>query len=135
MAWTIQEPFGPVYNIEAAPLQKSRAQVRVAGSLAALPIEDRHAYGEAVEKAILAKQRSELMSAAYAEAAPRPRCASGAIHNDGAKISAALRAQQRAKLQACKSRIAGLKDWELKREYEAAISAKRAAADRLDIAA
>jgi hypothetical protein len=53
------EPFGPDYNVEGAGLQKFRRLARARE----LTREERRAYGEAVEKAVLAKQRSALFGA------------------------------------------------------------------------
>lgn len=96
--WEIEEPFGPNYNVEGAALQKFRRQARGAGSLSEMLPAHRRAYGEAVEKAVLAKQRSALFGALEPER--KAPCASGTWHSDGAKISAAVRAQQAARLQA-----------------------------------
>ena len=68
-----------------------------AGSIAAMDQAERRAYGDAVETAIRALQRSELQRELPEH---RVSCASGTNHNDGRKISAAMRAKHRAALQA-----------------------------------
>ena len=97
----IVEPFGIAYNIESAGLKKCRAAARYAGGLNQLSKAQRSDYGIAVESAIIAKQRAELRREFNP---PAPNCASGTPHSDGAKISAAIRAQQRADLMACPAR-------------------------------
>jgi hypothetical protein len=55
----IPEPFGPVYP-QLPVVKKFRSMAASAGGVAAMDKALRHAYGEAVEQAIRAKQRSEL---------------------------------------------------------------------------
>jgi hypothetical protein len=50
----------PSYDVTSARLSKYRWLAR--DGLATLTKEERHAYGKAVEQAILAKQRSELQA-------------------------------------------------------------------------
>lgn len=93
----ICEPFGPSYpDLPAA--KKFRRAAR--DGLAALSRDERQAYGLAVETAIRAKQRAELQRELPEH---RVSCASGTNHNDGEKISAAMRAKHRAALLACPS--------------------------------
>lgn len=95
------EATGPDYTISSPALVKHR---RKAGEgLASLPRAERQAYGAAVEAAVLAAQRRQLATAG--EVMPRPRCASGTWHNDGAAIHDAVRDQQRRSLLACASQI------------------------------
>jgi hypothetical protein len=89
--------FGPVYP-DLPAVKKHRALAR--DGLSALSHEQRQAYGLAVETAIRAKQRSELQRELPEH---RCHCASGTNHNDGAAISAAMRAKHRAALLACPS--------------------------------
>ena len=63
---------GPVYNVTSPALAKHRAKARE--GLSAMSYEDRRAYGEAVEAAILAAQRRQLRTAGEPE--HRPSCAS-----------------------------------------------------------
>jgi hypothetical protein len=74
-----------------------------ARGLKALTYEQRQAYGTAVEKAILAKQRAECR--AHDAEMPKPRCASGTWHTTGAAIEEAVRAKQRAALAACPGKV------------------------------
>lgn len=88
--------FGPYYDLAGAGLDKHRRAAR--NGLAELSAADRRAYAEAVEKVVLAKQRSSLLGAGTPVS--RCPCASGTWLSDGAEISAAVRAQHRAALQA-----------------------------------
>ena len=56
---------------------------------------------------------------------PPPNCASRTALNDGAKIHAAVKAQQRADLLACPGRKRTAEAW--REEYEKAMAEKRAA--------
>jgi hypothetical protein len=76
------------YNVTSAALTKFRWQAR--NGLAELSYEERRAYGEAIERAILAKQRSELQGS-IGPIKPRVRCASGTDYSDGADIHEAVR--------------------------------------------
>jgi hypothetical protein len=85
----------------------------------------RHAYGEAVERAIKAKQRQEFIRASC-EPGKRVHCASGTYHNDGRKISEAVRQQHRAALAAYPSqerRARTPQQWQ--ELYEEAMRAKQ----------
>jgi hypothetical protein len=93
----ITEPFGPTY-----PDLPSVKKYRRMGPIADMDKATRQAYGAAVETAIRAKQRSELQRELPEH---RVNCASGTNHNDGRKISAAMRAKHRAALAACPSQI------------------------------
>lgn len=66
----IPEPFGPVYPDLGAGVAKYRRKANYVGSLREMLPGDRRAYGEAVEKAILAKQRAELQSFCTRAVAP-----------------------------------------------------------------
>lgn len=81
------DPFGPQYPDLGPGVAKFRRMA--SGGIAAMDPADRRAYGEAVERAIKAKQRSELQRAG---AAPPPL-----IKDVGAHI----RAKQCAALAAC----------------------------------
>ena len=88
---------------------------------------DRHAYGEAVERAILAMQRSELQRS-IGPIKPRVRCASGTGHNDGTAIHEAIRAQQLNALLAWPGKVRRNRaDVEWQNLYDAAMNAKAAA--------
>ena len=63
---SIPEPFGPTYDVNSVTLAKYRRK-----PFSELSREERRAYGEAVEKAVLAKQRALL----YHEATPDYRAA------------------------------------------------------------
>lgn len=115
-------PFGPDYNISSSGLDKFRRLARKSGGVAKLEKAERHAYGEAVEKAILAKQRSDLQRELPGHAC---LCASGTWHSDGAAIIRAVQAQQRAALQACPSRNAGLSAGQWQDLYEETMKEKR----------
>lgn len=121
----MSEVFGPDYPRElGAAVAKFRAKAR--GGLSDLSREERRAYGAAVEKAILAKQKAEFMRASV-EPGHRCPCASGTWHSDGAAIHEAVRRQQLAALLACPSQIRrerSKKEWE--RLYKAAMAEKRA---------
>lgn len=75
------EPFGPEYNVASPALAKHRRLAR--NGVASMTYEQRQAYGAAVERAVLAAQRRELLGA-NAE----PECRSVG------DIGAARRAQQ-----------------------------------------
>ncbi len=119
------QQFGPVYNVAGATLVKYRKQ---AGSgLATLSQVERRAYGEAVERAILAKQRSELQGS-MGPIKPRVRCASGTGHSDGADIHEAIRQQQRNALLAWPGKVRRNRtDVEWRQMYQEAMEAKAAA--------
>ena len=68
--------------------------------------EERLAYGEAVEKAILALQRSEAITlCGLGPVNPKPICASGTFHNNGDDIHNAVLAQQRNALLCAPAQI------------------------------
>src|SRR3990172_5047999 len=100
--------------------------------LANLSSAERRAYGEAVERAILALQRAELQRS-IGPIKPRVRCASGTDHSEGADIHEAVRQQQRNALLAWPGKVRRKRtDVEWASMYEAAMNAKAAAiADRL----
>jgi hypothetical protein len=114
--------FGPEYNIESASLKKHRAKARA--GLSSLSRAERQAYGAAVEAAVLASQRAALRRAG--ESMPRPNCASGTAHSDGAAIIKAIREQQHNALLACPSKIRRARSpYEWQQMYEAAMAEKR----------
>lgn len=96
----IEEPFGPAYPDLGAGMTKYRRAARE--GLSALSKAYRQEYGTAVERAILAKQRSELQRELPTH---RCHCASGTNHNTGAAIHAAMKAKQRAALLAAPAAI------------------------------
>ena len=115
---------GPVYNIDSATLSKFRFAAR--DGLKSIPWEDRQAYAEAVERAVLAKQRSQLKG--YAEPNSQPRCASRTWHTTGESIGKAIQAQHTAATQAYPSRQRRArtpKQWQVM--YDEAMALKRAA--------
>jgi hypothetical protein len=113
----ICEPFGPNYP-DLPAVKKHRKP------LASLSRDQRRAYGEAVETAIRKLQRAALQRELPEH---RCNCASGTNHNDGAAISAAMRAKHRAALLAAPSqerRARTPRQWEAM--YAEAMEAKRA---------
>jgi hypothetical protein len=91
----IEEPFGPAYNIESAALKTFRARARRGAPY-------NPAYAEAIEKAVLARQRAEA-GIGLPAAKPKCHCASGTAYSDGRDIHKAVRAQQAAALARCPS--------------------------------
>lgn len=118
---------GPAYLVAmGATVAKLRSKAARNG-LAALSHKDRQAYGAAVEKAILAKQRTEFM-AQNSETVHRPNCASGTWYTTGADIDKAIKSRQRAALAACPSQERRAREPQVwARMYEEAMEAKRAA--------
>jgi hypothetical protein len=55
------EPFGPIYPDLGAGVAKYRRKAAQAGSIKEMLPSDRHAYADAIEKAIRAKQRTMHM--------------------------------------------------------------------------
>lgn len=100
MPFDLLEPFGPMYPDLGSGVAKYRRMAVGTGGLMAMDRQFRQAYGEAVEKAIRAKQRSELQRELPTHAV---HCASGTNHSDGADIHEAIRRRQRAALLACPS--------------------------------
>ena len=84
---------GPAYPDLGNTVAKYRRMATKAGSISQMLPFDRQAYGEAVEKAIRAKQRSELMRELPSHPCP---CASGTYHNTGEAIDRAMKAKHRA---------------------------------------
>jgi hypothetical protein len=116
----------PPYDVTSATLPKHRWLARE--GLAALTKEERHAYGKAVEQAILAKQRSELLASFWRPANPK-RCASGTPFSDGAEIHEAIKQQQRNALLSAPSKIRRRRtDAGWRQLYNEAMAAKAAAA-------
>lgn len=113
---------GPEYTITSATLQKHRRAARK-GGLSSMSKAERHAYGEAVEKAMLAAQLSSLRRE---KPSHMPNCASGTWHNTGEAIDRAIREQHRNATMNCKSRIATLPPDKVKELYEEAMAEKRA---------
>jgi hypothetical protein len=121
----IEEPFGPTYNIDSAKLRTFRAKARK--GLSALSREERHAYADAIERAVLARQRTEA-GIGLPAVTPKCHCASGTAHNDGADIHRAIRAQQAAALARCPAqerRARTPAQWQAM--YEQAMTAKEKA--------
>ena len=120
---------GPTYNVASPALAKHRRLAH--NGCKSLTWVQRQAFGAAVEAAVLAMQRREAMRAL--PAMPRPNCASGTWHNDGAAIHEAVREQQRRALAACASQVRRARsDVEWATMYEAAMQDKaRRIAERL----
>lgn len=121
------KPFGPIYDLDSAALQKHRRIARAVGSVADMSREQRRAYGEAVEAATRAKHRAHLTSGG--ERMPKPRCASGTWHTDGADIHRAIQQQHRSQAAALVNKVRRERtpaQWQAM--YEEAMKAKRAAA-------
>ncbi len=93
-----EEQFGPIYNVNGASLVSHRRKAK--HGLAQLTQAERRAYGEAVEKAILANQRQALQRELPSH---NCNCASGTNHNSGEAIHKAMQEKQRAALLACPS--------------------------------
>src|SRR4051794_2538335 len=105
------------YNLTSQALSKFRWLAR--DGLSELAQAERRAYGDAVERAILAKQRVELQGS-IGPMRPRVRCASGTDHNDGAAIHEAIRQQQRNALAAWPGKVRRSRtDVEWQQMYEA----------------
>jgi hypothetical protein len=89
-----------------------------------LSLEERHRYGEAVERAILALQRQECRRGISESS--RSNCASGTAYNTGAAIHEAIRQQQRNALLNCAAKIRrDRSDDEWREMYKAAMKEKR----------
>jgi hypothetical protein len=117
----------PPYDVTSATLAKYRWLARQ--GLAALKKQERRGYGKAVEQAILAKQRSELLASLGRAANPKPRCASGTPFSDGAKIHEAIKQRQRNALLSAPSQIRRWRtDAEWRQLYNEAMAAQAAAA-------
>jgi hypothetical protein len=115
---SIPKPFGPTYDVNSVTLAKFRRK-----PFGELTREERRAYGEAVEKAVLAKQRRREATPDY-----RAPCASGTWHTTGEAIHAAVLQQQRAALLAYPAKVRRERtpaEWW--RMYEAAMAEKRQA--------
>lgn len=121
---TLQEPFGPDYDLDSAALKKFRAVANRNGGVMKLEQFARRAHAEAVEKAVRAKHRSFLAQGSEPKATPR--CASGTWHNTGQAIHDAIRAQQHGDLMRCASQIRRAREPSVWRSmYAAAMLEKR----------
>jgi hypothetical protein len=117
-------PANPEYPTLGAAVAKWRWRARE--GLQSLTLAERHAYGEAVERAILALQRSQLLRG-LTPSTPKCHCASGTAHNTGEAIHNAIREQQLSALLAAPSQIRRARtDVEWRQMYEAAMAEKRA---------
>ncbi len=115
----------PPYPDLGAKVMKFR-RVAAKGGLMDMPKAQRNAYADAIEDAIRTKQRQELQRELPSH---NVSCASGTNHNDGAAISAAVRAQHRAALLAAPSKERKARTPEKWRKmYDAAMADKRARA-------
>jgi hypothetical protein len=120
MAKRIDDGGGPSYPELGTGVAKYRKLIRE--GLAALSKAERQAYGDAIEKAIRAKQRSELQRELPTH---RVSCASGTDHNTGEAIHKAILAQHRARTQAWPGQIRRARtDAEWREMYEQAMSEK-----------
>jgi hypothetical protein len=124
----------PAYPVAlGVTVAKLRAKAHHKGGLKGLTKTERQAYGEAVGKAILAKQRSEAHQG-LPPLNPKARCASGTFYSDGADIHNAIRRKQAAALLAAPSQIRRRREpREWQRLYDEAMAEKREA--RHDLAA
>ncbi len=114
---------GPIYDVDSATLKKFRARTK--DGLKSIDFEEIREYAEAVEKAVLAKQRAQLRRAAVPER--RPPCASGTWHTTGEAIEEAIRAQHRADLLAYPAKVRRERhptEWQ--HLYDKAMAEKRA---------
>ncbi len=117
---------GPDYPLLGAAVAKWRWRAR--DGLQSLTRQARRAYGDAVERAILALQRSEI-NRGLLPVTPKVHCASGTPHNSGDAIHNAIREQQARALAAWPAYVRRNRtpdEWQ--RLYEAAMAEKRAAA-------
>jgi len=97
----ILAPFGPLYPVSlGVAVEKFRRNARRSGGLKSWDKTHVHAYGDAVEKSILAMQRSAMKSG-LPPINPKCNCASGTPYPDGADIHEAVRRQQRNALLNC----------------------------------
>lgn len=116
---------GPEYPSLGATVAKWHWRAR--DGLQSLTREERRAYGNAVEQAILALQRSQL-NQGFTPITPKCRCASGTAHNTGEPIHNAVREQQARALAAYPSQVRRKRtpvEWQ--EMYEAAMAEKRTA--------
>ncbi len=117
---------GPDYPSLGAAVAKWRWRARE--GLRSLTREERQAYGEAVERAILALQRAEA-NRGFTAITPRVNCASGTAHTTGEAIHNAIREQQARALAAYPSYVRRNRSPQVWQQmYEAAMAEKRAAA-------
>ncbi len=117
---------GADYPTLGATVAKWRWRARE--GLQSLTHEERQAYGEAVERAILALQRAEA-DRGLPPISPKVHCASGTLHNTGEAIHSAIREQQARTLAAYPSHVRRKRtaiEWG--DMYKAAMAEKRAAA-------
>jgi hypothetical protein len=118
-------PANPEYPTLGAAVAKWRWRARE--GLQSLTVPERHAYGETVERAILALQRRELLRG-LTPTTPKCHCASGTAHNTGEAIHNAIREQQLSALLAAPSQIRRARtNVEWRRMYEEAMAEKRVA--------
>ena len=107
-----------------ATVAKFRRMANAAGGLKGVLYAERRAYGEAVEKAIRAKQSAELRREF---STPRCNCASGTNYTTGAEIHAAVQQQQRNMVLGWAAAIRKARtDAEWAQMYDAAMREKRA---------
>jgi len=115
---------GPDYPTLGAAVAKWRWRARE--GLRSLTREERQAYGEAVERAILALQRAEA-NRGFAPITPKVHCASGTAHTTGEAIHEAIREQQARALAAYPSYVRRNRSPQVWQQmYEAAMAEKRA---------
>lgn len=94
--------------------------------LSDLTHEQRRTYGDKVEKAILAKQRSEFN--ALGPINPKSNCASGTTYTTGEAIHEAIKAQQTTALRNYPAQVRRKRtDVEWRSMYDEAMKAKRKA--------
>jgi hypothetical protein len=120
----IEEQFGPTYDIDSAKLKTFRAKARRGA-----PYDP--AYADAVEKAVLARQRTQA-GIGLPAVTPKCHCASGTALNDGAEIHKAIQRQQAAALAAYPGQVRRARtpaQW--KAMYQDAMAAKAAATQQL----
>lgn len=109
-----------------ATVSKFRNIAAKNGGLRNLDPYHRRAYGAAVEKAIRAKQRSELLACTNGPANPKCQCASGTPYNTGEEIDAAIKRQQASALAAYPSQVRRKRtDLEWQTMYAQAMKEKR----------
>jgi hypothetical protein len=97
--------WGPDYPVNlGSTVARLRAKANAGGGLSALTRDERQRYGEAVGKAIIAKQRAEGHQG-LPPVNPKPRCASGTWHTTGEAIHEAIKAQHHRALLAYPAKV------------------------------
>ena len=121
----IPAPFGPEYDIDSAALKKHRRAAKA--GIAGMSRGEVVAYANAVEAAVLAKQKALLKTAG--EVMPKAQCASGTFLTGATvrgEIGRAVAKQQHASLLAHPAKVRRERtpaEWQ--RLYDLAMADKR----------